>query len=77
MHLVARVAPKVTADLCNRKDHLLLVHPGLIARYDQMTVLETLAGQGGARRAVSRTSGFWWRRTGSTTCPCSTTPRSR
>ena len=42
MHLVARVAPKVTADLCSRKEHLLLVHPGLIARYDQMTVLETL-----------------------------------
>jgi hypothetical protein len=42
MQLVARVTPKLTADLCNRKDHLLLVHPGLIARYDQMTVLETL-----------------------------------
>jgi hypothetical protein len=42
MHLVARVAPKVTADLCNRKAHLLMVHPGLIARYDQMTILETL-----------------------------------
>ena len=42
MHLVARVAPKVTADLCSRKEHLLLVHPGLIARYDQMTILETL-----------------------------------
>ena len=42
MHLVARVAPKVTADLCGRKEHLLLVHPGLIARYDQMAVLETL-----------------------------------
>ena len=42
MHLVERVAPKVTADLCSRKEHLLLVHPGLIARYDQMTMLETL-----------------------------------
>ena len=42
MHLVARVAPKVTADLCSRKEHLLMVHPGLIARYDQMAVLETL-----------------------------------
>ena len=42
MHLVARVAPKVTADLCRRKEHLLLVHPGLIARYDQMAMLETL-----------------------------------
>src|SRR5581483_4686264 len=42
MHLVARVAPKVTADLCNRKAHLLMMHPGLIARYDQMSILETL-----------------------------------
>ena len=42
MHLVARVAPKLTNDLLNRTEHLLLVHPGLIARYDQMSVLETL-----------------------------------
>ena len=42
MHLVARVAPKIASDLCSRREHLLLVHPGLIARYDQMTVLETL-----------------------------------
>ena len=42
MHLVARVAPKITADLASRKEHLLLVHPGLIARYDQMAILETL-----------------------------------
>jgi hypothetical protein len=42
MHLVARVAPKIAADLCERREHLLMVHPGLIARYDQMTVLETL-----------------------------------
>jgi hypothetical protein len=41
MHLVARIAPKITADLCSRREHLLLVHPGLIARYDQMAVLET------------------------------------
>lgn len=42
MHLVERVVPKITGDLCRRKEHLLLVHPGLIARYDQMKVLETL-----------------------------------
>ena len=42
MHLVGRVAPKITADLCTAKEHLLLVHPGLIARYDQMSILETL-----------------------------------
>jgi serine/threonine protein kinase len=40
--LVARVAPRIVADLCRRKQHLLMVHPGLIARYDQMTILETL-----------------------------------
>jgi hypothetical protein len=42
LHLVARVAPKLTDDLGNRTEHLLLVHPGLIARYDQMAILETL-----------------------------------
>jgi serine/threonine protein kinase len=42
LHLVARVAPKLTDDLANRTEHLLLVHPGLIARYDQMAILETL-----------------------------------
>ena len=42
LHLVTRGAPKVVADLCNRKGHLLMVHPGLIARYDQMAMLETL-----------------------------------
>ena len=26
----------------NRDKHLLLVHPGLLARYDQMSILETL-----------------------------------
>jgi hypothetical protein len=42
LHLVARVSPKLTEDLANRKEHLLLVHPGLIARYDQMAILEAL-----------------------------------
>jgi serine/threonine protein kinase len=42
LHLVGRVAPKLTDDLANRTEHLLLVHPGLIARYDQMAILETL-----------------------------------
>jgi hypothetical protein len=42
LELAGRVAPKITTDLLNRKDHVLLVHPGLIARYDQMSVLETL-----------------------------------
>jgi serine/threonine protein kinase len=42
LHLVGRVAPKIVADLSSRKEHLLLVHPGLIARYDQMAILEAL-----------------------------------
>jgi serine/threonine protein kinase len=42
LHLIGRVTPKIVADLTSRKEHLLLVHPGLIARYDQMSVLETL-----------------------------------
>ncbi len=42
VHLVGRVAPKLIEDLASRTDHLLLVHPGLIARYDQMAILEAL-----------------------------------
>ena len=42
-----RVAPKIEADLLSRNEHLLLVHPGLIARYDQMSLLETLRDQVG------------------------------
>ena len=42
LHLVGRAAPKIATDLMNRDKHLLLVHPGLLARYDQMTILETL-----------------------------------
>lgn len=42
LHLTGLVAPKIAADLMNREDHLLLVHPGLIARYEMMSILETL-----------------------------------
>ena len=42
LQLVARVAPKLADDLAGHTEHLLLVHPGLIARYDQMAILETL-----------------------------------
>jgi serine/threonine protein kinase len=42
LELTSRVAPKIAEDLLNRPEHLLLVHPGLIARYDQMSILETL-----------------------------------
>src|SRR5438093_11258303 len=33
LQLVARVAPKLAEDLAGHTEHLLLVHPGLIARY--------------------------------------------
>ena len=42
LHLAGLVGPKIAADLMNREDHLLLVHPGLIARYELMSILETL-----------------------------------
>jgi hypothetical protein len=42
LHLTGLVAPKIAADLMNREKHILLVNPGLIARYDQMSILETL-----------------------------------
>ena len=42
LHLTGLVAPKIAADLMSREDHLLLVHPGLIARYELMSILETL-----------------------------------
>ena len=42
LHLVSLVQPKMEQDLLRRKGHLLLVHPGLIARYDMMPLLETL-----------------------------------
>ncbi|VTU01485.1 serine threonine protein kinase : Nuclease-like protein,protein kinase family protein OS=Singulisphaera acidiphila (strain ATCC BAA-1392 / DSM 18658 / VKM B-2454 / MOB10) GN=Sinac_1959 PE=4 SV=1: NERD: Pkinase: Pkinase: RNA_pol_A_CTD [Gemmataceae bacterium] len=42
LHLIGRAGPKIASRLADRRDHLLLVHPGLIARYDLMAVLETL-----------------------------------
>ena len=42
LHMTGLAAPKIAADLMNREDHLLLVHPGLIARYEMMAILETL-----------------------------------
>jgi hypothetical protein len=42
LHLTGLAAPKIAAELMNREDHLLLVHPGLIARYELMSILETL-----------------------------------
>ena len=42
LHLIGRAGPKIAARLAERPEHLLLVHPGMIARYDQMAILETL-----------------------------------
>ena len=42
LHVVSLAAPKVEQDLLRRREHLLLVNPGLIARYDMMTLLESL-----------------------------------
>ena len=42
MHLIGRVGPKLTDKLAQRREHLLLVNPGLIARYDLMPILESL-----------------------------------
>jgi serine/threonine protein kinase/predicted transcriptional regulator len=42
LHLIGRAGPKIATRLAERREHLLLVHPGLIARYDLMAILETL-----------------------------------
>lgn len=42
LHLIGRAGPKIAARLAQRREHLLLVNPGMIARYDLMAILETL-----------------------------------
>ena len=42
LHLVGRATSKIIDKLIERHEHLLMVHPGLIARYDQIQILETL-----------------------------------
>jgi len=42
LHLVSMAQPRMEQELLSREEHLLLVHPGLIARYDMMSLLETL-----------------------------------
>jgi hypothetical protein len=49
MELVARVIPSVEDELLSAKEPLLLVHPGLLARYDQMGLLERLRDRVGRR----------------------------
>lgn len=42
LHLMSEVAPNIETELMNSERPLLLVHPGLIARYQMMSVLQTL-----------------------------------
>lgn len=42
LHLVGRGSSKIASRLTERQEHLLLVNPGMIARYDLMPILETL-----------------------------------
>lgn len=42
LHLMSEVAPNIETEIMNREPPLLLVHPGLIARYEMMSVLQTL-----------------------------------
>ncbi len=42
LHLAGEVTPRIADQLMQRDRPLLLVHPGLIARYDQMSLLQTL-----------------------------------
>jgi serine/threonine protein kinase len=47
IHLVSMAQPKIEESLLKRDEHLLLVHPGMIARYDMMSLLETLRDRTG------------------------------
>jgi len=42
LHLMSEVGPNIENDLMNRERPVLLVHPGLIARYQMMSVLQSL-----------------------------------
>lgn len=46
--LAAEAVPKVTEDILSLREPALLVRPGLLARYDLMTVLEELSQASGA-----------------------------
>ncbi|XZE35697.1 BREX system serine/threonine kinase PglW [Pirellulaceae bacterium SH501] len=56
LHLVGRVAPKIVSKLLELSRHILLVNPGMIARYDLMSILETLRDKVGAE---SECPGMW------------------
>ena len=40
--MARQAATRITDTLAQQSDHVLLVHPGLIARYDLMSILEKL-----------------------------------
>ncbi|HBE68937.1 MAG TPA: BREX system serine/threonine kinase PglW [Planctomycetaceae bacterium] len=42
LHLMSEVAPEISASIMDRVQPLLMVHLGLIARYEMMSVLQTL-----------------------------------
>ena len=52
LHLMSEVAPNIEAELMNSERPVLLVHPGLIARYQMMSVLQTLRDRVGPRCQV-------------------------
>jgi hypothetical protein len=56
LDLVARAVPAIEAELLASRNPLLLVHPGLLTRYDQMALLEHLRDRVG-RRGVC--PGLW------------------
>lgn len=56
LHLVSLAAPKIEDELLRREEQLLLVNPGLIARYDLMSLLENLRDKAGHE---ARCPGVW------------------
>jgi serine/threonine protein kinase len=56
LQLAAQAGPRITEALAQQRDHLLLVHPGLIARYDMMSILEKLRDKVGHDAACP---GLW------------------
>jgi serine/threonine protein kinase len=49
LELVHQIAPEIEAELRDREQPVLLVHPGLLARYDQMVLLERLRDRVGRK----------------------------
>jgi len=56
MRLVGRAMPLVEAELLKAEQTILLIYPGLLARYQQMTLLERLREQIGRENGIP---GLW------------------